>query len=346
MLLVPLWGLVVPFLAVQASTPNMIVSIKGVNKTWLAKRALFGSKEDRLEARLVHSPAYDELLCEYYNEDRNYTVHPVEDHNETWIMMVPRGTCTFERKAYAAKAWYKASGVLIYDNLSARYQWDNETQKLRYPVDENDYECSFGYGYVENIELDPPPYSRKELDPILDMKSNTTNCTLEKTLDPCESQLCVVTGPAAANTSKYPVCCAWDLPMTMGGDETAGDTDDIMAVFLTIRQGEALIVYVGEIVVLEARPYSAWNASMIILWMLGVFVTFLASWFSASDFRVFRAQLASYQANIEKKNLARAEGRGAESGWDDEAPDPNDSELDALVFGIDDLNKNDKIFVL
>lgn len=339
------WWLVLPSLllwTVQASTPNIIVSINGVKKTWLAKRALFGSKEDRFEGRLVHSPDYDELLCEYYNKDRNYTVEPVEDH-EPWIMMVPRGVCTFERKAYAAKAWYKADGILIYDNLSARYQWNNKTEKLRYPRDENDYECSKGYGFVYNIELDPPRYSRNDHDPILDMSRNTSNCTLEQTREPCESQLCLVTGPAAANTSKYPVCCAWDLPMTMGGDDTAGDTDDVVAVALTIRQGEELMQFVGETVVVEARPYSPWNASMIFLWLLGVFITFISCWFSASDFRIFRAQLALYQANKGNQDLVRGEGGKDESAWDDERPDPTeDSDLDGLVLGIDDINSDDE----
>ncbi len=328
------------FVTTKASTPNVIVSINGVEQTWLAKRGLFGSDADRVQGRLVHAPAYDELLCEYYMDRENSTITPLVPP-EPWIMMVPRGMCTFERKAYAAKVWYGASGVLIYDNLSARYQWNNETSKVTYPRDEWDYECSNGYGFVYNIELDPPAYGRRTLDPILDQTSPNTNCTFELTRETCDSQLCLVTGPAATNTSKYPVCCAWDLPLTMTGDDSAGDTDDVVAIFLTVRQGQALLQHVGKVSVVEARPYQPFNISMIFLWMMAVIITFVASYFAAADFRIFRVALARYQDTKNARQQPAAEQPDNEEQRNG-AQAAGNNELEELVLGLDDLNSDDE----
>jgi len=291
-----------------ASTPNTIVTIKGNDDKvhqWLAKRATFGSKE-ALTGLLVGTPLYDPFLCEYFREGRNYTVTPTGPSNgEKWIMMVPRGLCTFERKAFAAKMWYGASGVLVYDSLSARYQWNTVEDKMyRWPQKELDYECSKGFGIVSDIALDPPAYNGPNLDPILDMTSSTSRCTLEKTGDPCESQLCLVTGPPGLTSSDYPVCCAWDLPITMGGDnkESPGNTDDILAVFLTIRQGADVFEFIGEMVTVEPRPYRAFNISQVFLWILGVVITFLAAYMAASDLRIFRAKLERYEETKAKKD--------------------------------------------
>jgi hypothetical protein len=328
---------------VYASTPNVIVSINGVNQTWLAKRALFGSEEKRLEGRLVHSPAYDELLCDYYEvENHNGSMVPIVPR-ETWVMMVPRGGCTFERKAYAAMALYGASGILIYDNLSARYLWDNDTQKMTYPKKLWDYDCDYGYGFVSDIELDPPGYSREVLDPIMDQRSPTTRCTFEPSREPCASQLCLVTGPAASNTSKFPVCCAWDLPMTMPGDDTAGDTDNILAVSLTIRQGQEFMQYVGEIVVVEARPYQPFNPSMIFLWMLAVTIAFVSAYFGAADFRIFRLTLAQYQATKNALTPSSPDGQNNDEEKAQETQtDDDDDDLEDLVVGLADLSSENE----
>ena len=320
---------------------------------WLAKRALFGNEKAAVTGLLVHSPAYDELLCQYYNTDRNFTVTPITPPSgDTWIMMVPRGGCTFERKAFAAKMWFGVSAILVYDNLSARYQWSSTTNRMkRWPEDETDYECSNGFGIVSNIQLDPPAYSRQLLDPILDMTSPTTGCSLQATGHPCDSQLCVVTGPAKEDSSDYPVCCAWDLPVTMIGDGEAspGDTDDVVAVFLTIRQGEVIVQYVGETISLEPRPYTAFNVSQIFLWLLGVSIALVASYLAASDLRIFRAKLERYEATKEQKEAGWPTGEDREQAVEGEGLEnpPNRStsieteDIEDLILDMDDLQSDE-----
>ena len=320
---------------------------------WLAKRAMFGRDDAAVTGLLVHSPEYDELLCLYYEteDDRNFTVTPITPPSgETWIMMIPRGGCTFERKAYAAKMWFGVSAVLIYDNLSARYQWSPTTNRMiRWPADETDYECQNGFGSVSNLPLKSAPYSRQLMDPILDMTSPTTACTLQSTGDPCDSQLCVVTEPAKEGSSDYPVCCAWDLPVTMIGDGEAspGNTDDVVAVFLTIRQGEALVQYVGQTISLKPRPYTAFNVSQIFLWLLGISIAVLATYLAASDLRIFRAKLERYEATKEKKEaglLVGEDGKPTAAGGSPELENPpnrstsiDTDDIEDLVLDMDDL---------
>lgn len=330
----------------HASTPNTIITIQGLeNKEWLAKRALFGS-EEAITGRLVHAPNNDEWLCEYYNAYRNYTITPVKPpQGETWVMVAKRGLCSFERKSYAAQALYGVSGILVYDNLSARYQWNLEKEKVMWPEDQTHYECSNGYGTVSNIELDPPAYNATVLDPIMDMRLPTSECILEQTREPCESQLCLVTGPAKDNSSQYPVCCAWDLPVTMGKDEVNPPPGkiDVVSVFLTIRQGEDILPYIGGVVTVKPRPYTPFNASQIFLWIMGVLITWGASYFASSDLRVFRAKLARYQATKKSQESKSPADGDEEAGRrpTKRSTSIDTAEFEDMILGIDDLESVD-----
>ena len=114
-----------------ASTPNVIVSVGG--ESWMAKRGLFGSKED-ISGDLIHSPDSDPLMCNY---DPEQDPTPVSG---TKIMLIPRGTCTFKKKAYAARQQFGVSGVLIYDTLSSKYAWNETTQRVDFPQPQTHYE--------------------------------------------------------------------------------------------------------------------------------------------------------------------------------------------------------------
>jgi len=327
---------------ILAGTPDVTVNVPGVGTTWFTQRGLFGSKEDKLEGLLVHSPSFDDVLCEYYNPS-NKNIAPLPDH-EPWVMMVPRGICSFEQKLYAAKMWYKAKGILVYDTLSARYQYNNKTKTMWWPQAQTDYDCGHGYGFVSNIQLDPPAYDGNTLDPLMDLTLPTHNCTLEKTQTPCESQLFLVTGQSKDNSSTYPVCCAWDLPITMlPNPQGALNVSDVMAVFLTIRQGDAIMNYVGQQVVIKARPHKAFNPSQIFLWLMGVIIAFVASWFASSDLRIFRAKLAHYQEVKDARNLQQAAKAPKD---DEEAPRESnaldDAKLDDLVVDPADLDSDNK----
>lgn len=300
-----------------ASTPNVVVTVAGVDTEWEAKRGVFGSTDDELSGELVLAPEYDSLLCEYSNETREVPLEPIDPlPSSNTIMLAARGVCTFESKALAAKRLYGAKGVLIYDNLSARYRFDKKKNEVTFPREQWDYECENGYGVVYNLDLDPPAYNGDVLDQILDMNSPVTNCSLALTRTPCESNLCLVTSHSP-NSTRYPVCCAWDLPVTMANSKSVGDTDDIMAVFLTIRQGQAILQHLGSQVTITAKQRRTFNGSMIFLWMLGTLVTYIGCWYSAQEYVAFRKKLAAFQ---EKQNLGQDE-EGGEAGRSGELND-------------------------
>ena len=125
----------------------------------LAKRAQFGSRDDLLSGTLILPPDYDKYLCEKeiylhvdidvevdeYGNYKNHstsTLPPYPRPEEDTVMLVPRGECSFERKAYAASAFYGAKAILIYDRLAARYRWDSTSEREIFPIDKLDYECS------------------------------------------------------------------------------------------------------------------------------------------------------------------------------------------------------------
>jgi hypothetical protein len=118
----------------------------------------------------------------------------------------------------------------------------------------------------------------------------------------------------------------------MAADDTAGDTSDIVAVFITIRQSQEILTYIGSVGTIEARPYSFFNISMVFIWILGIAVTGFGSWYlPTQEYRDFRAKLAEFQEKRDKHN--------DEEG----APDLgiSDNELDRLVMTLDDLDDDD-----
>ncbi|CAJ1961189.1 unnamed protein product [Cylindrotheca closterium] len=273
-----------------ASTPNVIVSVGG--NEYLAKRGLFGSKEE-VGGELVLAPASDPLLCNY---NGTQTASPLSAAS---ILLVPRGDCSFEQKAHAARQLYGVVGVFIYDTLSARYGWDAENERVNFPRAQWDYECANGFGTMKNLALDPPKYNSTELDSVL-----SQGCTLQATRSPCESNLCVVTSHTK-NDTDYPVCCAWDLPMTMGGDDSLNDdmTKDVVAVFLTIRQGKEIVPLAtavgaggGAVGTITARPRSNFNISFLFIWLMAMFATLFGAWNGAKEYRDFSEKLAEYKA--------------------------------------------------
>ena len=311
-----------------AATPDTIVRVEGLGDDleWLARRGFFGSDKESVTGLLVHSPDDNEYMC-------NDTVGEIfaQDSSDI-ILLVPRGQCTYELKAYHAQELFGAKGILIYDHLAGRYGWNETTQRVRFPYYDRynrDYECELGFGVAKNLDLDPPAYNGTVLDPLLDMTSFTTVCELNVTHTPCESQLCLVTSHKL-NSTEYPVCCAWDLPQTMGGDDTV-DAENIVAVFFTIRQGQEVLPYVGQVVTIQERPYSVFNISLVFMWLLGVLVTGIGScWLPTEEYREFRARLAEFQQKRGQQQTKSAE----DATSDDEL---SDDVLDRLAITLDDL---------
>jgi hypothetical protein len=317
----------------------------------LAKRAQFGSRDRFLEGMLVHPPGYDFFLCERFRQsfevDKNGNVglvalppYPKPDEENPTVMLVPRGECTFERKAYAAKHFYGAKAILIYDRLEARYTWNESTHRVNFPQAMLDYECGNGVSLMHHLPLDPPAYNATQLDPLMGLETKMpynkaasvatidhkesscegsnaldfgkiSTCNLTNTaLKPCESQLCLVTSHLE-NSTEYPVCCAWDTPVTMPASDDAKDldTDDILAVWLTIRQSELIfksdLLSLNSQVSIESRgSSSAFNLTYIFMWMWGTLVMMVGAWYAAGDYRRFGSKLAAYKTSGENKETS------------------------------------------
>ena len=149
----------------------------------------------------------------------------------------------------------------------------------------------------------------------------------------CESQRCLVTGKNVTDggsdgTIKYEACCAWDFAIWLYQDTTLTADEikevTIPAVYITMQQAMEFLDLMngvssnndgggdnnnsGDPIVLSmyARDRPSVNSSAIIIWALGVFVAWLASYLSSSDYR-------SYAKAIRMKShlVARAGGVGA-----------------------------------
>lgn len=283
-----------------------------------AKRAQFGSRDRFLEGILVRPPDYDSFLCNRYRKNMDLPSYSKPDEKNSTVMLVPRGECSFESKAYAAKHFYGAKAIMIYDRLGARYTWNASTQRVNFPQAILDYECGNGNAVMRNLPLDPPAYNAAQLDPLMGMAigegSNagidvgmTNICNLTNTaFKPCESQLCLVTSHSE-NSTDYNVCCAWDTPVTMPAADDAKDldTNDILTVWLTIRQSERIfqsdLLSFENDVSIEARGnHSAFNVTYIFMWIWGTLVMMVGALYAAGDYRRFGSKLSAYKVSEEK----------------------------------------------
>ena len=305
----------------HAAIPDYYVKFEGSQQDILVQRAAFGSSAKVVSGVLRAAPFDDLYLCAMFDPASAPTIPPVQLPGPV-ILLVKRGLCSFEEKALAAKKLYGAVGILIFDNLESRYRWNATTQRVGWPVNTLDYECGNGYGTMSKLYLDPPQYDGRLLDPLMDMTLPTSQCNLISP-SPCNSQLCLVVGPRKDNTTEFPVCCAWDTPLTMQPDNTLKESpNDVLAAFVTIRQAPQFLDKVGVTVTIDARPTKAWNTSFIFLWLLGVSVEVFATWYSARDYRYFRAKLARMKAKRRKKEDSN-EHAGEDSPEDKDADENN-----------------------
>jgi len=174
----------------------------------------------------------------------------------------------------------------------------------------------------------------------------------------CESQRCLITGKNVTDGGsdgniKYEACCAWDFAIWLYQDTTLTADEikevTIPAVYITMQQAMEFLDLMngvssnndggddgndynnGDPIVLSmyARDRPSVNSSAIIIWALGVFVAWLASYLSSSDYR-------SYAKAIRMKShlVARAGGvaavaataAGGQGGENVERPPPSPSQ--------------------
>lgn len=223
----------------------------GERFTLLASQASFGSYPAMGPSspanplmELILPPADDPLLCAETDGKANYTnlnLHGRErrdllswfgsssksnvEDNPNRAMLVPRGSCTFERKALSAQR-LGATAVILYGTLDSRYALNktilgpNATDAERkaadertytiddvlWPGDKYDYDCSYGRAHVPTslLSFDPLPYNGRYNDAKLTgtleegnlcaVHSDPSQPKGKNFADLCPSKRCLLTG--------------------------------------------------------------------------------------------------------------------------------------------------------
>jgi len=252
--------------------------------------------------RLVRSPADNVDLCTQPRVSA--------DNKEGTIMLVPRGTCTFERKAYHAQL-LGANAVIVYGSLEGHYSLNMSTsasglpseKDIVWPVSLDDYDCKKGRAVIpkEAIQLDPFPYNAGHNNPLLAGNTSDNLCIQNSadSLASCPSKACLLTGVRTSDKKDYEACCAWDLYIWLYADLSAFHSVnttremhvDIPAMYVTLQEGAQLIqdLQLGTVTVAAYERWRpAYNPSSAMIWLLAVAVAAIAAHLSAADYHAKR----------------------------------------------------------
>jgi len=226
-------------------------------------------------------PSSNPYLC---NEDKSFSVPPSS------VLLVPRGLCTFEKKAYLAEK-AGAEAIIIHGSLSSRYGVNSTTGNVIFPEDRVDYDCNYGKSFIPKKDIKLP---YKESNDYVMKKYGTSQ-------PKCSSKMCLLTGVENGKNETMEACCAWDLHVWLYSDPNiTSNSVTIPALFITTQQFDTIVnVLLSSDVQLQLNQrYSPkYNISAILIWALGVFVAALGSYLSASEYYRF----------IESKSLAKVE---------------------------------------
>ena len=257
-----------------------------------------------------------------------------ESVNEDTAMLVPRGQCTFETKAYHAQK-LGAKAVIIHGALSSHYSLNTTTDNgsktsddIVWPVSLNDYDCDKGSALITDAALsfDPLPYDAANNDPLLSGDTSQNMCMELSTdfLKDCPSKACVLTGKKGDDDKSWEACCVWDLFVLLYSDSAfhqPNDTTrivDIPALYLTLQEGQQLLRDLKTNSSVRLALYERWrpryNPSSALIWMMAVSVAAVAAYLSAHDYRaklrqVLQAQARGEAGQDEDDNNASSERR-------------------------------------
>jgi len=237
--------------------------------TMLASQASFGANplmpvENNLPMNPQFPPNTDPLLCNEADGINDYSNNPTKNADNA-VMLVPRGVCSFERKALSAQR-LGASSIIIYGTLASRYSLNTTTDEIIYPTDRTDYDCNRASASIpaSALSFDPPPYNSKADDAVLSGSAEDGNlCAIgnDRFEEMCPSQRCLLTGetdmigrgrqlqqqqPQEDSISLMKACCAWDLPIWLYADgelhkDATIETVEIPGVYVTMEQGALLM---------------------------------------------------------------------------------------------------------
>lgn len=294
--------------------------------TLLASQASFGlwpaMNAENNDAMVPTVPPMDDpLLCLGASSMVGYSVP-----DSKFALVVPRGQCTFEQKAFNAQK-LGASGIIIYGTLASRYSL-NSTQiamnsnvvskdSIIYPQKFYDYDCDKARADIpmSRLSFNNLPYDYMHNDPLLSgsTEQGSLCAQADNFADSCQSKRCLLTGETDAMNNMR-ACCAWDLHVWLYKDDnmTADATNmvNIPAFYITMAEADELasLMQMHQVTVtLYRRYYPSYNMSSILIWALGVFVAALAAWMSASEYR--DAKLITQENPEEMQPI----GRGASS---------------------------------
>uniref|UniRef100_A0A7S4MHZ3 PA domain-containing protein n=1 Tax=Odontella aurita TaxID=265563 RepID=A0A7S4MHZ3_9STRA len=266
----------------QSILPSAAVDVfdptTGKTHTILASQASFGSyppmTAEKNPARVVQLPPQgDELLCNEAQGKADYSGGSSggkkrdggdgdeEEQGGTneggTVILVPRGQCTFERKALSAQR-LGASAVMVYGTLDSRYNlnttqlgpnatdaereaeerakaegklcWGRECafDDILWPGDKYDYDCDMASAEVHTsvMSFNPLPYNGVN-DPKLSGTAKDGNLCALNSDDPagfegkCPSQRCLLTGETSTGPdggTTMKACCAWDTHVWLYND--------------------------------------------------------------------------------------------------------------------------------
>lgn len=244
--------------------------------TLLASQASFGSPLAPYSQRHDHKlptvsiapsfpPQQDPYLCnesdnvaDYSNYVSNAKTNGGQSKYDNLVLLVPRGQCSFERKALSAQR-LGASAIIIYGTLSSRYSlnYTNSTEdcaedschdaKTRddgyytqkdvlWPANKYDYDCDMGRASIPSGEMTKldfvhlPGGYNEENDGYLVGTGENNLCVKynvgtgkESFLGRCASERCLVTGKNTTlddGNINFEACCAWDLHVWLYADSS------------------------------------------------------------------------------------------------------------------------------
>lgn len=183
--------------------------------------------------------------------------------NSQFYLLVARGNCTFAEKAAAAEA-QGAKGVIIYNSLEGIYQGNDW-------ADSSDYECDNGQAWVPESDVISPVYSAES------NAAMPAECSASSL---CASQTCIYSNATRVTTAEgnfsyteRQVCCAWDLYVTMGGDD---DVDvGIPVAFVRMQDQAALSAFSSlDALTMDVMVYKrgtfAVDIASVLIWLIAV----------------------------------------------------------------------------
>jgi len=301
--------LLLPFAESITPTGAIHVHVDGTSKkrdvTLHASQAYFGTypsmkRTDNPSFRPMSPPSDDPYLCGGDNSNVLFKSEDFVDNSldGQGVMLIPRGNCTFQRKTAAAQA-LGANAVIIYGTLASHYDFNATSENITYPLETLDYDCDNGSGYVnanaENLMLSQMKGYSMVNEKLF--RGETNMCATSENAHhwkSCQSNSCLLTGETKEiqGDTKMQGCCAWDINILMNGDPNVSNSQTtIPAFYLNSRGGNTLLDLISEndnalsLTLYERWRPTGYNFSSLVIWALGVFITWLAAYLSAADYR-------------------------------------------------------------